>query len=106
MAATWTDLGTAAGSYRCGVRRLEMAPGEQPTPAHVHGAAEELFYVLSGSGLTWIDDKAYEIREGDCIVYHASRVAHTLRGGDEGLDVLAFGEREYMVTSSLPRAGV
>ncbi len=106
MAATWTNLGTPAGSYRCGVHRIEMAPGEQPTPAHVHGEAEEIFYVLGGAGLTWMDDKAYEVREGDCIVYQNFHEAHTLRAGDGGLDVLAFGAREYFPTGSLPRAGV
>src|SRR5919199_2347889 len=106
MAATWTNLGTAAGSYRCGVQRIEMAPGEQPTPAHVHGEAEEIFYVLGGSGLTWMDGETYEVREGDCIVYKNFHEAHTLRAGDDGLDVLAFGAREYLPTGVLPEARV
>ena len=72
MAGTWSNLGTPAGSYRCGVSRIELAPGEMPTPAHVHGEAEEIFYVLAGSGLTWLDEKAYEIGVGDCIVYKNS----------------------------------
>ena len=55
MAGTWSNLGSPAGSYRCGVTRIELAPGEMPTPAHVHGEAEEIFYVLAGSGLTWLD---------------------------------------------------
>ena len=33
-----------------------MGPGEIPTPAHVHGESEEIFFVLAGSGLTWMDD--------------------------------------------------
>ena len=103
MAGTWSNLGTAAGSYRCGVHRLELGPGEMPTPAHVHGEAEEIFYVLSGSGLTWMDEKAYEIRGGDCIVYKNFHEAHTIRAGDDGLDVLAFGPREYFTSSELPR---
>jgi uncharacterized cupin superfamily protein len=106
MAATWTNLGTPAGSYRCGVHRIEMAPGEQPTPAHVHGEAEEIFYVLGGSGLTWMDEKAYGVGKGDCNVYKNFREAHTLRAGDDGLDVLAFGAREYFPSGSLPRARV
>jgi uncharacterized cupin superfamily protein len=106
MAATWTNLGTPAGSYRCGVHRIEMAPGEQPTPAHVHGESEEIFYVLGGSGLTWMDENAFEIHQGDCIVYKNFHEAHTLRAGDNGLDVLAFGAREYFPTGSLPRARV
>jgi uncharacterized cupin superfamily protein len=83
-----------------------MAPGEQPTPAHVHGESEEIFYVLGGSGLTWMDEKAFVIHQGDCIVYKNFHEAHTLRAGDDGLDVLAFGAREYFPTGSLPRARV
>src|SRR6266498_5129730 len=77
MAGTWSNLGAAAGSSRCGVTRMELGPGEMPTPAHVHGEAEEIFYVLGGSGLTWIDEKAYEIGAGDCIVYHNFDEEHT-----------------------------
>jgi uncharacterized cupin superfamily protein len=103
MAGTWSNLGTPAGSYRHGVHRIELEPGEMPTPAHIHGEAEEIFYVLRGSGLTWLDEKAYEIREGDCIVYKNWHEAHTIRGGDVGLDVLAFGGREYLPIGELPR---
>ena len=105
MSATLTPLGTAAGSWRAGATRIELAPGEQPTPPHIHGDAEEIFYVLGGSGLTLLDEDAYEIREGDCIVYKSSHEAHTIRAGDDGLDVIAFGAREYLPTSELPRGG-
>ena len=105
MAGTWSNLGTPAGSYRAGVSRIELGPGEMPTPAHVHGDAEEIFYVLAGAGLTWMDEKAYEIRTGDCIVYKNTHEAHTIRAGDDGLDVLAFGAREYFTSSELPRGG-
>jgi len=105
MSATLTPLGTAAGTWKAGVTRIELAPGEQPTPPHIHGDAEEIFYVLDGSGLTLLDDDAYEIRAGDCIVYKSSHEAHTIRAGDDGLDVIAFGAREYLPTSELPRGG-
>ena len=77
--------------------------GEQPTPPHVHGDSEEIFYVLGGSGLTLLDDKAYEIRAGDCIVYKNFHEAHTIRAGGDGLDVIAFGPREYLGSGELPR---
>jgi uncharacterized cupin superfamily protein len=105
MAATWFDLGRAAESCRCGAQRIQLAPAEMPTPAHVHGEAEEIFYVLDGSGLTWMDEKAYEIRSGDCIVYKNFHEAHTIRAGENGLDVLAFGAREYTPLGELPRGG-
>jgi mannose-6-phosphate isomerase-like protein (cupin superfamily) len=103
MAGTWSSLGTAAGSWRAGASRIELAPGEQPTPPHVHGDSEEIFYVLGGSGLTLLDDKAYEIRAGDCIVYKNFHEAHTIRAGGDGLDVIAFGPREYLGSGELPR---
>ncbi len=105
MAGTWAALGAADGTSRTGANRIELAPGEQPTPPHVHGEAEEIFYVLGGSGLTLLDDDAYEIRVGDCIVYKNSWEAHTIRAGDDGLDVIAFGAREYLGTGELPRGG-
>jgi uncharacterized cupin superfamily protein len=49
MAATWSDLGRAVGSSRCGVQRIELNAGELPTPAHVPGEAEEIVYVLGGA---------------------------------------------------------
>ena len=73
--------------------------------AFIHGEAEEIFYVLGGSGLTWMDEKAYEIRERDCIVYKNFHEAHTIRAGDDGLDVLAFGGREYTPVGELPHGG-
>jgi uncharacterized cupin superfamily protein len=105
MAGTWSAIGAAAGTSRTGASRIELAPGEQPTPPHVHGEAEEIFYVLGGSGLTLLDDDAYEIRAGDCIVYKNTHEAHTIRAGADGLDVIAFGAREYLQTAELPRGG-
>jgi uncharacterized cupin superfamily protein len=105
MAGTWSNLGSPAGSYRCGVQRIEVGPGEMPTPPHAHGEAEEIFYVLGGSGLTWLDGKAYEIRAGDCVLYENFHPPHTIRGGDEGLDVLAFGAREFLAAGELPHGG-
>ncbi len=105
MAGTWSDLGRAAGTYRCGLRRLQLGPGEMPTPPHVHGDAEEIFYVLGGSGLTWLEGKAYEVHADDCVVYRNDGEAHTIRGGGDGLDVLAFGAREYLPAGELPHGG-
>jgi uncharacterized cupin superfamily protein len=103
MSGLWSELGSAAGSWRAGANRIELQPAEMPTPAHVHGDSEEIFYVLAGSGLTWMDGDAYEIRPGDCIVFKNSWEAHTIRAGDDGLDVIAFGPREYLTSSELPR---
>jgi uncharacterized cupin superfamily protein len=48
LGGTWRDLGTAAGTRGVGVQRIDVDPGRWSTPAHVEGAAEEIFYVLAG----------------------------------------------------------
>jgi uncharacterized cupin superfamily protein len=103
--ATWSFLGEAAGCAGVGVRRLEVPPGGWSTPAHEHGREEEIFFVLSGRGLSWQDGETFEIAAGDCIVYLAARVAHTLHAL-EPLDVLAFGPRVYDESVGFPRLGL
>jgi uncharacterized cupin superfamily protein len=100
------DLGYAAGSVDVGVARLKLDPGGRSSPVHVELDEEEIFYVLGGSGLSWQDDKAYEISPGDCLVHRVAEEGHTLIAGPGGLDVLAFGERTDATASYLPRAGV
>jgi uncharacterized cupin superfamily protein len=104
LAGSWRMLGQAAGTVGVTVNRIEVDPNRWSTPAHVE--SEEVFFVLGGSGLSWQDDQVYEIREGDCIVHRASHEEHTLRAGDGGLDVLAFGQLNDVITPHLPRAGV
>ena len=106
LVANWRDLGRAAGTVTVGLKRIEIDSCKWSTPAHVQGAEEEIFFVLGGSGLSWQDGKTYEIGEGDCIVHGASKEAHTLRAGLDGLDVLAFGTRVWTELGYLPRAGV
>ena len=105
MCGTWTDLGDAAGSQHIGVNRVQIEPGKWSTPVHRELDAEEIFFVLGGSGVSWQNGKAYEIRDGDCIVYRVAE-EHTLRAGDEGLDVLAFGERIIARYTHFPRTNV
>jgi uncharacterized cupin superfamily protein len=106
MRGEWTDLGLAAGSVDVGVRRIRLAAGEIPTPAHVHILEEEIFYVLGGSGRSWQGGATFEIGAGDCLVHRAGGGAHTLRGGPDGLDVLAFGHRTRAGGSYVPHGHV
>src|SRR5438132_613078 len=101
----WHDLGRAAGTRTVGLRRIQIAPEHFSTPAHEHGADEEIFFVLAGEGLLWQDGETYEVRAEDCIVHRPKRGVHTLRGGAGGLDVLVFGQRSDPSLTALPRAG-
>lgn len=101
----WTSLGEAAGCGTVGVRRIELPQGGWSTPAHEHGRGEEIFYVLSGRGMSWQGGKAAEIGAGDCIVYLPRAGAHSLCAL-EPLDVLAFGPRAYDESVGFPRLGM
>jgi uncharacterized cupin superfamily protein len=102
----WRDLGRAAGTRTIGLRRIEIAAGHFSTPAHDHGAEEEIFYVLAGEGLLWQRGETCALAGGDCIVHRPGRGEHTLRAGEDGLDVLVFGQRRDPALTALPRAGV
>jgi uncharacterized cupin superfamily protein len=104
IAGAWQGL-TGAATAKSGVNRVRIDPGRWSTPAHIHGAEEEIVYVLGGSGLSWQSGTTYEIGPDDCVVHRAGEEAHTLRAGDDGLDVLIFGQRVYDEAPVLPRAG-
>ena len=102
----WRDLGRELGSRTVGLRRITIAEGHFSTPAHEHGADEEIFYVLGGEGLLWLDGDTFAVAPEDVIVHRPKSGPHTLRAGAGGLDVLAFGQRRDGALTALPRAGV
>src|SRR5215210_1719512 len=105
MDATWQRLGDAAGTKAVGLNRVHVAPGKLPTPPHSHGASEEVFYVLAGSGLAWQDEQVHEIRPGDCVIHRANELEHTFVAGANGLEYLVFGTRHPTDFGWLPRSG-
>lgn len=101
----WASL-TGDNSVTVGVTRIRVDPGKWSTPAHTENSEEEIFYVLGGAGISWQDGACYEVGPGDCLVHWPGAFSHTLRAGEGGLDVLAFGERHSHGGARLPRAGV
>lgn len=101
----WTGLGEAAGSVGIGLRRIQIPVGGWATPAHEHGAEEELFYVLAGRGISWQKGRTAEIGPGDCILYKPGRGAHSVHALED-LDVLAFGPRLEEEIVGFPRLGL
>ncbi len=110
IAGTWQSL-TGRSSVTMGVKRIRVDAGKWATPLHLEGAEEEIFYVLGGSGTSvqWEGEATlgYPLRAGDCIVHLALENAHTLHASEDGVDVLAFGQRIHAAGATwLPRAGV
>jgi uncharacterized cupin superfamily protein len=104
MDAVWQRLGDAAGTMGVGVNRVQVAPGRLPTPPHSHGASEELFFVLAGSGLAWQDGEVHEVRPLDCVIHRAGEHEHTFVAGPDGLEYLVFGTRHRTEIGWLPRS--
>jgi uncharacterized cupin superfamily protein len=104
MDATWQRLGGAAGTRRVGVNRIRVAPGKLPTPPHSHGASEELYFVLAGSGLAWQDGQVHEVRPLDCVIQRPDEMEHTFVAGPDGLELLVFGTRHPTELGWLPRS--
>jgi uncharacterized cupin superfamily protein len=105
LCGTWADLGEAAGTVTVGVNRIQIEPNRWSTPFHAEHDSEEIFYVLGGSGISLQRTGAYDVRARDCIV-HPVGEPHTLRAGENGLDVLAFGERMHARFTHFPRTNV
>jgi uncharacterized cupin superfamily protein len=104
MDATWQRLGRAAGTMGVGVNRVRVAPGKLPTPPHSHGASEEIFFVLAGSGLAWQDEQVHEVRSGDCVIHRANELEHTFVAGPDGLEYLVYGTNHPTEFGWLPRS--
>src|SRR3954449_2315025 len=104
MDATWQWLGNAAGTRSVGVNRVRVEPGKLPTPPPSHGASEELYFVLAGSGLAWQDGHAHEVRPLDCVIHRPDEMEHTFVAGPESLEYLVFGTRHPTELGWLPRS--
>jgi uncharacterized cupin superfamily protein len=105
MDAVWQRVGHAAGCVGVGVSRIRVAPGKLPTPPHSHGASEELYFVLGGSGLAWQDGNVHELRPRDCVIHRADEMEHTFVAGPDGLDYLVFATTFHTELGWLPRSG-
>jgi len=104
MDAEWQFLGRASGTAGVGLNRVRVAPGKLPTPPHSHGASEEVYYVLSGSGLLWQDGEVHEVRPRDCVIQVADHFEHTFVAGADGLEYLVYGTRHPTEIGWLPRS--
>jgi uncharacterized cupin superfamily protein len=91
----WRDLGIAGCSVASGMNHVEIAAGARSCPFHCHGAEEEIFVVLAGSGTLRLGDERHLVQAGHVVARPpGTRVAHQFIAGDGGLTLLAWGTRE------------
>lgn len=75
-----------------GFAHMQLKPGKRHPFPHRHGQAEEIYFVLSGSGQVKLEDELRELSTHD-IVRVAPAVTRGFEAGPEGMELLAFGAR-------------
>ncbi len=107
----WRDLGSTIGSTRSGLRQILVQPLGLSNPPHCHSAEDELFVVLAGDGeleLTAADASdagRHPVRAGHVVSRPAgSGVAHSFRAGEDGMTLLAYGQRDPRDVCFYPRS--
>ena len=95
----------AGGSL--GVRNVRVPPGRTACPFHTHAIEDEVFYVLSGTGVLRYGEALHPLRAGDCVSCPAGTgVAHQLANtGDVDLVYLAIGRRDPHEVCTYPDSG-
>jgi mannose-6-phosphate isomerase-like protein (cupin superfamily) len=79
------------GAERIGLSHYRVKPGARTGFGHTHRKSEEVYLVLSGSGTFKVDDQLAPVRKGD-VVFCPPGAMREWEGGEEGLELVAFGE--------------
>ena len=75
-----------------GLSHHRLKPGKRQGFGHRHDEAEEVYFVVSGSGRVKLDEEIVELAERD-LIRVAAGVTRAFEAGDDGLEILAFGPR-------------
>lgn len=83
----------ALESERSGLSLQRLAPNFELAFAHKHGAQEETYVIVSGSGRMQVDGETFELAQWDAVRV-APDSARSFAAGPDGLELLAFGAGE------------
>jgi mannose-6-phosphate isomerase-like protein (cupin superfamily) len=78
------------GAEHTGFTHHRIKPGKRQGFGHRHDQAEEVYFIVSGSGRMKLDDEIVELGERD-VVRVSPQVTRSFEAGKEGLEILAFG---------------
>jgi uncharacterized cupin superfamily protein len=90
-----------------GVNLSRLAPGHVGCPFHAHQLEDEVFYIISGTGILRYGEAVYPLRAGDCISCPAGTgVAHQIANtGTEELVYLGIGRNDPNEVCTYPDSG-
>jgi uncharacterized cupin superfamily protein len=109
-------LAASAGSETSGLNWVSPGAGKRGCPPHCHSAESEAFVVLEGSGTLELlpspraaesgaEPEAHELRPGHVVARPpATRIAHSIVGGPDGITYLVYGTREPNDIAYYPRS--
>ena len=82
----------AFGAEQTGFTFHRYKPGKRQPFGHRHDDAEEIYFVVSGSGRAKLDDDVVELNALEALRVSPG-VMRSFEAGPEGMEVLAFGAR-------------
>jgi uncharacterized cupin superfamily protein len=69
---------------KCRVNFIEVEPGNQAFSFHYHEMNEEVFYIISGTGIVRTSKGEITVKSGDAITFPAGKEgAHVIRNGSD-----------------------
>lgn len=95
------------GASHLGYAVIRLQPGKRAWPYHAHHAIEEMFFILSGTGILRHAGQEFPIREGDFICSPAdpNQPHQIVNTSDEVLTYIALGEQKTADVMLYPDSG-
>ncbi|MBL8690385.1 MAG: cupin domain-containing protein [Rhodospirillaceae bacterium] len=99
-------LGVQLGLFGLGATLHEVPPGKTASPFHRHHTCDEMFLVLSGTGIYRYGDTRLPVRPWDCIGAPAAGEAHQfINTGEVPLRYLGFANNTNADVVEYPDSG-
>ena len=75
-----------------GFGHQRIKPGKRQGFGHSHDEAEEVYFVIAGSGRVRLDDETVELAKEDFLRI-SPQVKRRFEAGDKGMELIVFGTR-------------
>ncbi|MDA0228606.1 MAG: cupin domain-containing protein [Proteobacteria bacterium] len=97
-------IGREIGAQKLGSRLVVVPPGKRAWPFHLHYANEEMFVILSGSGMLRYGEQTFPLRGGDIVAAPpGTGKAHQIINDSDGeLRYLAISTMEHPEVAEYP----
>jgi uncharacterized cupin superfamily protein len=100
------EIGRALGLRALGAMLHVVPPGKTAFPFHRHHGSDEMFLVLSGTGIYRIGEERLPVKAGDCLGAPAGGEAHQIiNNGSEPLRYIGFSNTGTADVVEYPDSG-